>query len=111
MAKKKTKKKSKKNKSNMMVGSTVVGLIMLWLILPVIAGLFKIGEPDGPRIYPASMHRAIYSLGHRAAGRGEAHSSLSSTFYTRPWFYGMTPKPLAQEKGEQFKKWFNDQIN
>ena len=100
--------KKKKKDANIMIGSTVVGLIMLWLILPVIAGLFNIGEPDGPKIYPANMHSALYGLGHRAAGRGEPHSSMTGWFYTRPWFYGMDPKPVPQDKAEAVRDWFKE---
>ena len=107
MAKKKKKKKQKKKNSNVMVGSTVVGLIMLWLALPVIAGLFHVGEPAGPRIYPSGLHVALYGLGYRAAGHGEPHSSMNSWFYTRPWFYGMQPKPVPQDQAEAVRDWFN----
>ena len=103
--------KKKKKNSNIIVGSTVVGLIMLWLALPVIAGLFKIGEPDGPKIYPAGMHIALFGLGHRAAGRGEARSSITGWLYTRPCFYGMDPKPVPQDKAEALGDWFKEKCN
>ena len=101
----------KKKKSDVMVGSTVVGLIMLWLALPVIAGLFNIGAPDGPRIYPAGMHSSLFGLGYRAAGRGEPHSSMTSWLYTRPWFYGMDPKPIPQDKAEAVKEWLEEKCH
>ena len=100
--------KKKKRNSNVMTGSIVVGLIMLWLIMPVIAGLFYIGEPDGPKIYPADMHTALYGLGYRAAGRGEPHASITAWIYTRPWFYGMNSTPVPQEKTEAVREWFKE---
>jgi len=102
---------AKKKNLDVVIGSTVVGLLMLWLALPVIAGLCKIGEPEGPKIYPQGMHVALYGLGHRAAGRGEPHASVTSWIYARPWFYFMDPKPIPQEKAEAVGEWFREKCN
>ena len=105
------KKRKRKSNSDAMIGSTIVGLIMLWLSLPVIAGLFKIGEPNGPKIYPVRLHTALYGLGYRAAGHGEPHSSINSWFYVRPWFYGMRPKAVPQEEAEAVRDWIRKQCH
>jgi hypothetical protein len=95
----------KKKNSDILIGSIIVSLLMVWLALPVIAGLFKVGEPGGPKIYPEKLHITLYGLGYRAAGHGEPHSSISAWIYTRPWFYFMKPKPIPQEKAEAVTDW------
>jgi len=106
MAKKK--KKKKKKNLDVSIGSSLVGLLMLWLALPVIAGFFKIGEPEGPKIYPKSLHINLYGLGHRAAGYGEPQASITAWLYARPWFYFVKPKPIPQEKVEAVDTWFKE---
>jgi len=93
------------------IGTAIAILVVIWLLMPVLAGMFKLGEPEGPKIYPAKMHAALYRMGYGAAGHGTAHSSLTSFMYERPWFYGMNAKPIPQAKAEELldstKKFFH----
>jgi len=105
--------KKKKNKIPLITGSIVVIIILIWLALPVIAGMCKLGEPDGPKIYPAELHNSLYGLGHSAAGKGKPQASFfKSWLYERPWFYGMETRPIPQAQAEEMmkgtKSWFED---
>jgi hypothetical protein len=108
--------KKKKSMIPLISGSAVAVLIFIWLALPIIAGAFKIGESDGPKIYPKKLHIAFYGIGHSAAGHGETEDSyFKALIYERPWFYGMKRKLIPQAKAEDVidgtKEWIEDKYN
>ena len=105
--------KKKKNIIPIISGSGVVIIILIWLAMPVIAGMFKIGDPDGPKIYPREIHQSLFKMGHTAAGHGNPSPSFYKEWlYERPWFYGMERKVITQSNAEEAwkntKEWIND---
>ena len=92
--------KKKKKSNHIALFGTIFAVVGIWLTLPVIAGMFQIGEPAGPKIYPAPLHHSLYNLGATAAGHGKAHQSLTSFFYERPWFYGMKKRTIIEVETE-----------
>ena len=65
----------------------VIGV--LYLLFPFVAGLFAIGDRDGPRIYPSSYHTVLYMVSYEMV-RDE--KPRQSPFFERPWFYGFPRK-------------------
>lgn len=105
--------KKKKNLIPLLSGSTIAIIIFIWLAMPVIAGMFKIGEPAGPKIYPREMHKSLYKMGNNAAGNDELDFSFYKEWiYERPWFYGMKrttiPQSKAEETWDSTKKWLHE---
>lgn len=62
---------------------------MLYLLFPIIAGLFSIGERGGPKIYFESYHSILYGISYELTHEDKARASL---YYERPIFYGFTGK-------------------
>ena len=65
--------------------------LVLYLAGPLIAGLFGIGERDGPRIYPSQYHSALYISAYEEV-RGEKPRLNIDQDLERPLFYGF-PRP------------------
>ena len=72
----------------------VIGV--LYLLFPFVAGLFAIGDRDGPRIYPSSYHTVLYRVSYEMV-RDE--KPRQSPFFERPWFYGF-PRKRREIKNE-----------
>ena len=88
-------------------------LLILYLTVPVIAGMLKIGDMEGPRVYPAKLHEALYKMGYGAAGHGTAPTPvIDNMLYERPLFYGMKRKLIPQTKAEELldktKHWLHN---
>ena len=108
--------KKKKNKFLRFISwSLLFFIILTWIALPLFAGLFAVGEPDGPKIYPVKMHEYFYRIGYAAAGRGTARKSLSSYFYERPWFYFLHTRSIPKAEGERVinstKEWVDEKYH
>ena len=72
--------------------SRLLSLIgVLYLLFPFVAGLFAIGDRDGPRIYSSSYHTMLYMISYEMV-RDE--KPRQNPFLERPWFYGFTRKPV-----------------
>lgn len=72
-------------------------VIGLYACMPVIAGMFRLGQPRGPVIYRDRYHRLLYDVGsHLVHGRG-VRSTWREVFYSRAPFYGwpetLLPRP------------------
>jgi hypothetical protein len=66
-------------------------LILVYLLGPVIATVFEIGNRAGPKVYPRVMHEAIYMVAWEITPHAENKPRLPAVFRSehRPWFYGM----------------------
>jgi len=75
----------------------VVFVVSLYLSLPVIAGIFRIGNVAGPKPYPVDLHRALYGLGWALGGNealdGKPRMGWWMQMKDRPWFYGLPEGP------------------
>ena len=71
----------------------VITAFVLYLAGPIIAGLFAIGERDGPIIYPSEYHTAFYIASYEAVRHEKPRLSLDHHKFERPLFYGL-PRPL-----------------
>lgn len=70
--------------------SKLLALIgVFYLLFPFVAGLFAIGDRDGPKIYPSSYHTILYMVSYEMV-RDE--KPRQSPFLERPWFYGFPRK-------------------
>jgi hypothetical protein len=65
-------------------------------LFPFVAGLFAIGDRDGPKIYPSSYHTILYMISYEMV-RDE--KPRQSPFFERPWFYGF-PRKRREIKNE-----------
>lgn len=62
----------------------------LYLILPVVAGLCTHGNLLGPKIYPRTLHSALYEIGWELSGSAEGGPRVpfdKAEFDNRLWFY------------------------
>jgi hypothetical protein len=57
--------------------------VFLYLLFPIVAGLFAIGDRDGPRIYPSSYHTILYIDSYEMVRNEKPRQSL---LFERPWF-------------------------
>ena len=59
-----------------------------YVVLPVLAGVYEIGDRRGPRIYPESFHSQLYLIGWEMTDHSEGKPRLRAhDTTTRPWFY------------------------
>jgi hypothetical protein len=66
---------------------TIVTASILYLAGPLIAGLFGIGDREGPRIYPSAYHCALYMIAYEEVRDEKPRLSIEQDF-ERPLFYG-----------------------
>jgi hypothetical protein len=71
--------------------------VFLYLLFPMVTGLFGIGDRDGPKIYPSSYHSILYMESYEIV-RNE--KPRSDPWLERPWFYGF-PRKQRELKNEQ----------
>jgi len=82
----------------------LMGITVLYFILPLIAGVFEIGDRWGPKIYPIALHAPLYKAGWKVT-HFNGKKPLIGFWYKReyrPWFYGLDSRnedPLQIKKG------------
>jgi hypothetical protein len=81
------------------LGKLLALAIILYLLFPLVAGLFAIGDRDGPRLYPSSYHTSLYMISYEAVRNEKPRQNLLSD---RPWFYGL-PRKQREIKNEQLQ--------
>ena len=64
----------------------VAGGAVLYIVFPFIAGLFAIGDRDGPKIYPRSYHTILYIISYEMVRDEKPRQNIE---LERPWFYGL----------------------
>jgi hypothetical protein len=61
--------------------------------LPILAGVFAIGDREGPRIYSSSYHSLLYMTGYELVRDEKPRLGVDeSSKFERPLFYGL-PRP------------------
>lgn len=73
----------------MLRGKTAKVLMLvavLYAVFPFIAGLFVIGDRDGPRIYLRSYHTLLYMISYEMLRDEKPRQNIE---FERPWFYGL----------------------
>ena len=65
----------------------VVIILILYLAGPLIAGLFGIGDREGPRIYPIEYHAQLYKITYSMSHTDKPRIPFDSG--ERPLFYGL----------------------
>ena len=68
-------------------------LLLIYLLLPALAGLGDLGEECGPKIYLRSHHNFLYGMAYDLSH--DDTSRCGCVFYERPWFYGL---PMHKKK-------------
>ncbi len=61
-------------------------LLNIYLLMPVMAALYELGDARGPKIYPRSYHERVYTWGRNLTDSG--WSPPREYGRDRPWFYG-----------------------
>jgi hypothetical protein len=67
----------------------IAAALILYLAGPLIAGLFGVGERDGPRIYPREYHTALYMTTYEMMRNEKPRLSIEAGETERPLFYGL----------------------
>lgn len=62
---------------------------LLYCSLPILAGIFSIGDRHGPVIYPQTAHEVLYIVGWELAGHSGKPRVLGRGAPPRPLFYGL----------------------
>jgi hypothetical protein len=79
----------------------VIGLVLVYVFTPFVAGLIGTHDRRGPKIFWVEHHELLYMIGfpftHDRAHYGTPKEPLSE----RAWFYGMEGKPLNLDKKKQ----------
>jgi|UniRef100_UPI0037850B5D hypothetical protein len=78
--------------------STLVAcLLIAYVSAPYLAGIYQIGEREGPVIYPEGYHSFVFQMGHESFHHEKSRQSLDVWMYKRPFFYGL-PRRLKSEQ-------------
>ena len=67
---------------------SVVAASILYLAGPFVAGLFGIGDREGPRIYSREYHSFLYIISYEMVRDEKPRVSIETTELERPIFYG-----------------------
>ena len=96
----------KKKKRIIIAISIATCLLILYAILPFMAGFLKVGDRDGPVIYNEEYHTVLYILGHEVRCGIKPRESMVWQLYNRPYFYFCSRRPKSKKERESFlKKW------
>ena len=73
----------------------LVVVFVLYIEGPLIAGVFGIGDRDGPKIYPRAYHEALYMISYEevCGEKPRSHGELCGG--GRPFFYGLPRTGLS----------------
>lgn len=63
-------------------------LFVIYLMGPVVASMCEIGDLRGPKIYPRSLHAAIYLVTWELTEHEANKPRVPYDPTPRPWFYG-----------------------
>ena len=78
----------------------------LYAIAPIFAGIWKIGDKQGPVIYLEAYHAPLYIIAHEIRYNIKPRESMVWSLYNRPYFYGFSRRPKVQVKREEIiKRW------
>lgn len=64
-------------------------VVILYIIFPFLAGVFAIGDRDGPKIYPEYYHAQMYMISYEAVWDEKPRQNY---LFERPLFYGFPRK-------------------
>ena len=67
----------------------IVLIVVVYIAMPLRAGVAGIGDRRGPRIYPEFLHEQLYLLGWESGEHMATKPRLSIDPPPRPWFYGL----------------------
>lgn len=56
----------------------------VYLMLPIGAGVFGVGDKRGPKIYPEGLHKLLFSLPYEIRHGNDPADNVG---LDRPWFY------------------------
>jgi hypothetical protein len=78
----------------------VAGLAAIYVAGPIIAGATRIGDREGPVLYPEEFHTSLYIIAHESAFQEKPRQRRDYWMYRRPLFYGMSRrlKPAAERQ-------------
>ena len=66
----------------------VGGLGVVYLAGPAVAAFYETGDVRGPKLYPRSLHEAIYGIAWDMGEHEGKKPRVPFDADPRPWFYG-----------------------
>ena len=81
----------KRRNSKWMVMTGVGVLVIMYLVLPFVMGMYGVGDRRGPKVYPRWYHQELFKLGWEAGNHSEKKPRIPIDGWktVRPWFYGL----------------------
>ena len=77
------------------MAKVLILVAVVYVIFPFLAGLFAVGDRDGPKIYPPSYHTVLYIISYEIMRDEKPRQNVE---LERPWFYGL-PRRRIQAYG------------
>ena len=71
--------------------------VLLSLELPIFAGVFAIGDREGPSIYSRDYHSFLYITSYEIVRNEKPRLRIDANSFGRPLFYGLPRPRLAAE--------------
>ena len=68
---------------------SIVPVFVLYFTGPLTAGLFGIGDREGPRIYLVEYHTELYKITYQMSHDEKARMAIDAGETERPLFYGL----------------------
>lgn len=81
-----------KRVKNKVFRSCLVFGLLIYFLLPMLAGFYEIGNLHGPKIYPERLHRELFQLGWEMTGGNGGGPRVpfdNVVRENRPWFYSV----------------------
>lgn len=97
-------------KRRRVIGIILSVLIVAYLLAPIVAGVLRVGERDGPVFYPADFHTLLFRLGYSTRPDGKPRIwSVRVALYDRPLFWGGDFRPKPKAERDSFIAWMSQE--
>jgi hypothetical protein len=84
-----------------------LGILVLYLIAPLIAGVFRDGDRRGPKIFWIEHHQLLFTLAYEFVYDEKPRPPAAE----RAWFYGLEGKPDMRYETRQAVRRFFDEVD
>ena len=75
-----------------------VGLALVYVLTPFVAGLIGTDDRRGPKIFLVEHHEFLYMFGYCLVGHQNHDGKPRVPPRERAWFYGLAGKPIDYDK-------------
>ena len=80
----------------------LVVLVSCYVLGPILAGAFRVGDRRGPIFYPAAFHEVLYIIAYESSHNGKPRMPLDNWMYRRPLFYGLPRRLRSREERQEY---------